>query len=387
MTDVTPLPGSFTQVYLANGSDSSYANEPMEEIDMTVYGFARYTVYRIADPTKRVIHDNAVPVFKLQTGGSGSFNVITPGQIWYPAGYIVLSAAAGPTDVVECASGNYWTPFLCFGCTSRSFNTKTASEDITCYGDTALKRFPTIDDWDAKLDAFFAAMQASYLTTGGNANSHVQLNHELGGTAGNSITYAVVNPGGTNGLAVTVTGPAIQVSAATSVGAIISTSAQVVAAINASVGVIALGVRASIPAGEDGTGVVAALGATPLAGGLDPIAFKALKGSRIVVIFYDNYSSGNMFVGYGNVDQVDWAGTPKDLVKDTLTITGAEYPLYRVKETFGLFGGMKVYGDDILKLPGIEPAPFIPVRKFLVKRGDREETPISTDEDDEGRGL
>lgn len=86
------------------------------------------------------------------------------------------------------------------------------------------------------------------------------------GVAGNSKSVAYVNSGASQALLVTVTGNAISVRLATDAGSVItSTAAQVAAAVNAAVGA---GVTAANAAGNDGTGVVTALAATPLAGGL-----------------------------------------------------------------------------------------------------------------------
>ncbi len=85
------------------------------------------------------------------------------------------------------------------------------------------------------------------------------------GPGGNSIRIRHVNPGANNAaLAVSVSGNDITVSLATDgVGALTSTGAQIVAAINAHAGASAL-VNAST---SDGSGVAAAMAFTNLAGG------------------------------------------------------------------------------------------------------------------------
>jgi hypothetical protein len=87
------------------------------------------------------------------------------------------------------------------------------------------------------------------------------------GTAGNSITIALVDPAGNNQvLAVTVLASAISVSLATGVaGAITTTRAQLVAAINASAAASAL-----VSASGAGATAITALAATALATGAAP---------------------------------------------------------------------------------------------------------------------
>jgi hypothetical protein len=90
------------------------------------------------------------------------------------------------------------------------------------------------------------------------------------GLAGNDTTIAYVDPSGNNQvLGVVVTGQAIVVNLATGAGgAITSTSALIKAAIEASPTASAL-VTVAHKAGNDGSGVVIAMGATNLAGGTD----------------------------------------------------------------------------------------------------------------------
>ena len=90
------------------------------------------------------------------------------------------------------------------------------------------------------------------------------------GTAGNAIKVALIDPSGNSyPLQVTVVNDEIRVQLATSgAGALTSTGAEVVAAINASILCKAL-VTAALTVGEgnDGSGVCAAISATALAGG------------------------------------------------------------------------------------------------------------------------
>jgi hypothetical protein len=109
---------------------------------------------------------------------------------------------------------------------------------------------------------------ATYTTALVGADNDMTLTAKVGGTGGNAITIALVDPSGNNqALAVTVSELAISVSLATGVaGAITSTAAQVVAAINADATAKML-VTAIVKAGDAGTGIVTALSAANLAGG------------------------------------------------------------------------------------------------------------------------
>lgn len=112
--------------------------------------------------------------------------------------------------------------------------------------------------------------RASLTTALAGGNNDLVFRARRAGVAGNSITIAYVDPAGNNQpLTVTVVGTVITVSLATGVaGAITSTAAEIKAAIEASPGASSLiyGVNATA---NDGTGIVIALAATPLAGGSD----------------------------------------------------------------------------------------------------------------------
>jgi hypothetical protein len=86
-------------------------------------------------------------------------------------------------------------------------------------------------------------------------------------TAGNAVTVAYVVAGNNTALSVDVASSAITVNVATNGGgAATSTAAQVRDAVNGDAEAAAL-VTAENASGNDGTGVVTALAATPLAGG------------------------------------------------------------------------------------------------------------------------
>jgi hypothetical protein len=114
-----------------------------------------------------------------------------------------------------------------------------------------------------------SAVQATLSTNLTGSNNDLTYTAVTGGTAGNSITVAYVDPSANDAvLSVGVAGSAITVNLATGVaGAITSTAALIAAAITASVPASAL-VTVANKTSNDGTGVVIALSATPLAGGL-----------------------------------------------------------------------------------------------------------------------
>lgn len=86
---------------------------------------------------------------------------------------------------------------------------------------------------------------------------------------GNTVSVRYVVAGASTALSVSVAGSAITVNVATTSGSVASsTAAQVKAAVDAHAAASAL-VAVDLAAGNDGTGVVAALAVTNLAGGRD----------------------------------------------------------------------------------------------------------------------
>lgn len=111
---------------------------------------------------------------------------------------------------------------------------------------------------------------ATLSTNLAGANNDLTFTAVVPGTGGNSIAIVYADPGGNNAaLSVTVGGSTITVHLATGGGgAITSTAAQIAAAIAASAPAAAL-VTVANKTANDGTGVVVALGSTPLAGGAE----------------------------------------------------------------------------------------------------------------------
>lgn len=330
---LTPMPGSYVRVYKGNSADNDYSSDPMQEVDLSAAkwgSLARYTVYRITDAAKRIMNDSAAPVFQKKIHGAGGWVTFTPTEIWCGVGYIICTAL-NSDDTVQCLSGKYLTPTEVFGCATLSFEDKTAFQECTCYGDLAIKRWPTIDDWDGKLEAFVAKVQASAVSSGGNANSHVKLSHVAGGTAGNGPTLAFTDTDQATITISIVNTDDITVDLATVAGTPVSTANEVIAALNAKAEVIALGLLAGLADGENGTGVVATSGPYTLAGGLNAIDYSALKGTRPAFRFYNDYANGDMYCGFGYVTDVELPGGSSDVQKASISIQGTKYRLYHVR--------------------------------------------------------
>lgn len=102
------------------------------------------------------------------------------------------------------------------------------------------------------------------------ANSNLAYTAKLEGALGNSISVRYVDPAGNNkSLSVTVSSYAITVNLATDSGGLItSTATQIKSAIQAKAEANAL-VTVAFADGEDGTGVVEAMGVTLLTGGVN----------------------------------------------------------------------------------------------------------------------
>ena len=112
------------------------------------------------------------------------------------------------------------------------------------------------------------AVAASLTTALTGTNNDLVFTAKTKGANGNAITIAYVNPGADGVIAVAVAGTAITVTLAYATGAITSTAANVAAAIAANTAANAL-VSTANAAANDGTGLVTALTATPLTGGVD----------------------------------------------------------------------------------------------------------------------
>ncbi|MCK9570973.1 hypothetical protein M0R72_18640 [Candidatus Pacearchaeota archaeon] len=332
---LNPLPGSYVQVLHGAGSESSYSSEAMQEVNLysARWGFKlRYTIYRITAAAKRIMTDTAAPVIQKKVHGAGDWVTIAASgyTVWYGAGYIEITTPLNSDDTVQCLSGKYLTPTVLLGCAENKLTKKRTFQECTVYGNTKIARKGTIQDWSSSLSCFYGKQCAEISSSGGVANSHVRIIHETGGLAGNGATIDFQDTDA-GALSASVTDDDITVILKTSGGSPVSTALEVVAALNNTADFRALGMRAELVSGENGTGIVADSGPYTLAGGLDEIDFDALQGEVVAFRFYGDYiSTGDMFVGFGKIESIDWQGGPADLLKAGLSVVGAKYPLHHV---------------------------------------------------------
>lgn len=157
-----------------------------------------------------------------------------------------------------------------------------------------------------------AAASAATLTLGSGASA-VKFDAVAAGTAGNSITVTMTNPGGTAALAVSVLGTAITVALGTTTGNIISTANDVIAGIFGS-----SAARALVTASATGTGlgVVSAVTSTALAGGTASAeTFADLPGVGDISFDPGSYSQSD-------VSTHDSAGPNPEMLNDAFTAPG-----------------------------------------------------------------
>ena len=332
---LNPLPGSYVQVLHGAGSESSYSSEAMQEVNLysARWGFKpRYTIYRITTAARRIMTDTVAPVIQKKVHGAGDWVTIAASEytVWYGAGYIEITTPLNDDDTVQCLSGKYLTPTILLGCAENKLTKKRTTQECTVFGNTAVARKGTIQDWSSSLSCFYGKQCAEISSSGGVANSHVRIIHEPGGLAGNGATIDFQDTDAA-ALSVSVTDDDIVVILDTDMGSPISTALEVVAALNQKAEFVALGLRAELVSGESGAGVVADSGPYTLAGGQDEIDFDTLQGEVVAFRFYGDYiSTGDMFVGFGKIESIDWQGGPVDLLKAGLSVVGAKYPLWHV---------------------------------------------------------
>jgi hypothetical protein len=329
---VTPVGMSLAIVKTTSGVTGSLTNEAMSELNWTSLGYPRYTVYEITDAAKRYLARSAVPTFEADVAGGGIFSALTPAEIQYAGGVIILSAARGATDVVRCATGTYYTTTTTLlGGTVARLTTGPQLQDITLLGDGYVRRYPTVNDFSFTLDTFALRTEATYTTSGGNANSHIVFKHDLGGVAGNSYSITMTDPGApSQSLAVSVSGKDVTVSLATDIGsAITSTANSVVAAIKASDDCNFIQFTADKVTSETGLGVVAALGKQSLTGGLDATDHTAKKGVTLIVSMYSSTSGDSRWEGYAYLESIDSTLDPKSVLTENLSFKGDGVLYYR----------------------------------------------------------
>jgi len=322
-------PGSLVHVYYATGNGSAYSDDALEEVNLSPR-YPRYSVYRVATDAKQMMTDANAPVIQFDDEGDSNFAAVTPSEIWYGAGYFILSTPQLAADVGRVHSGNYLTETDIFACAKRDLERTMGEEEVTVYGDDAVERTWTVKDWSMNLEILYASVNATIETTGGNANSHIKLIDTEGGTDGNSLSLTMTDTDQAS-TTVSVSTNDIIVDLETSGGDVVATAAEVVAALNANADVVDLGVTAELSADEDGTGVVATLVKTNFMGGLNPIDFHSIHdGTRMCFRVYDNTTARIVLAGFGFITSYKYGGGPKDILKGSMQVKGMQYPMYRV---------------------------------------------------------
>lgn len=314
---LAPTHGYIGSIYLARGANNNYSNEAMSEVNLLSDGYPRYTVYQITADAKRYMNDDSVPTFQADTAGNGTFAAISPSEIQYCGGRILLSTARGATDVVRCATGHYLTVTEILGILDWSLNQSWKEEPYMHLGDSCQSTALIHKQWEATANQHWMNTQATYTTTGGNANSHITLTHTPGGSDGNNYTITLVNPGTTGSLSVSILGKDITATLAYATGAITTTAAQLAAAINCPA-VLNAGIIASIADGETGAGIVAALSHTHLAGGAEADELSS-ETSKVVVVLYVDESGDKRYEGFGIIQKFNPNFDVGALVKSSLT--------------------------------------------------------------------
>lgn len=150
----------------------------------------------------------------------------------------------------------------------------TGAVPVTLYGASGLETSTQVASKTVAFDGEQGPSTAATLSTAlAGANNDLDFTAVTAGSAGNDITIRYVDPSAiSQALAVSVLASAITVSLATDgAGVITSTAAEIDAAIDALPAAAAL-VTPANKAANDGSGVVIAMAATPLTGGLDPTA-------------------------------------------------------------------------------------------------------------------
>ena len=327
MVDVTPSVPTLAAIYTTSGTTAALSDEAMQEVNMTAMGYQRYTVYEITAAAKRYLDRSTAPVFQADQN-DGNWATIT-GTVEYAGGRIILSTPRGSADNVRIHSGSYFTTITkIFGASvSRITNSHTLVE-VPLLGDNYVRREPTVRDFELSVDSYLVLTQAEKTTTAGGANANLTFKHAPGGTAGNSITVDVNDPGAPGALAVTTVGTAVTVTLAYSAGAVTSTANQVMSAVNSSPEAKALGLIAELPSGSTGVGIMADEGgAITLSGGLDANDFEDLYGDPLIVMLYVSTSGDTRMEGYAYIESEGYTFDPKNVVADVLMFKG-DGPLY-----------------------------------------------------------
>lgn len=206
---------------------------------------------------------------------------------------------------------------------------------------------------------YVPAVPAVLAMNSGDANGDITFTAVNAGTAGNAIKVLLLDPAGNDKvLGVDLIGDTVEVSLATSgAGAITSTAAQVVAAVNASLEAKSL-VVASNTGESTGASVVTAVAATPLAGGVAASASIASTAAQVIAAVNASLEARELVVAT-NATGSSGVGVVNAVVATALTggsngVSGAEGLLMSdVDVTYGPApGAMLIHGFVAIgKLP------------------------------------
>jgi hypothetical protein len=320
---VTPQTTALSIVKTTSGTTGSLTNEAMSELDWSSLGYAAHTVYQITSTSKRYLSKAVVPTFTIDDGGGA--DPLTPLEIQYPGGIIILSAPTAGTETVVCASGTYYTtstPII--GGQVARVTTGPNLVDVTSIGNVAVARYPVVKDFSVTLDTFAVKTQASYTTALGGSNDDLVFTHLPGGTAGNSITITYHDPNAASqSLGIVVASKAVTVNLATNSGKTITTKASDIrTAVHASADCRTLGLGAEYYTGNDGSGVVTAMSVQSLSGGVDLVDQTAKFGITLIIEIYFSTSADSRLEGYCYLESLDDNFDPKDVIKETLSFKG-----------------------------------------------------------------
>jgi hypothetical protein len=321
MADITPdlLPGMYAAVKKATGNAISLSQEPMEEIDDTVNGNPRYSVYQVTDEDIRVFDPSEVPVFEKQIGGTGDFSDISTSdilEIQYPGARVVLNVALGSSDVVRVKTGKYKALGIVYGALTTKVSDKNIMKDITALGSDCKRNYPTIQEFSIGMDVFLNKMCAEIPTT------DFLIQHYAGGSSGNDITFEMLDPGATHALELTVTDTDISVTLGYAAGAINSTNQQVLDLINSDPSVRRLKVFGQMLDEADRSALAVEFTKDNLAGGDDAENYSTLKGTKLFLQIYANTDDNIRWEGFAYISDISYNNSaPDDIVKLSLTLT------------------------------------------------------------------
>lgn len=170
-----------------------------------------------------------------------------------------------------------------------------------------------------------SAVAATLSTNLTGANNDLVFTAVTAGTGGNSITITYVDPAGNDEvLDISVLGSAITVSLATGgAGAITTTADELKAALLLSVPASAL-VTAADKASNDGSGIVTAMAATPLAGGAAAPSVAVVETTPGVTASFRNQGLGKGQVVSDLTNGVLYINTGTSSIAPTWTVVGAQ---------------------------------------------------------------